>query len=147
MESLESGDAGLDERWRLTLPGIDCLLEDFGFDLTAKHALLDEVRSRFAKEFRVNAGTSRQLGEEFRPERNNLEELLDLRQDPDNPLRPGIETFQRRARRWAPTIAELQAHERAGRLSVSLAELAASYIHMHTNRLLRSAHRAGNGDL
>ena len=142
MESLESGEAGLDERWRLTLRGIDCLLQDFGFDLTAKHALLVDVRNRFAKEFRVNAQTRRQLGEKFRPERNNLEELLDLSGDTSNPLGPGIEIFQRRSRVWAPVIAELQACERAGPLSVSLPELAASYMHMHANRLLRSAHRA-----
>ena len=30
----------------------------------------------------------------------------------------------------------------ARRLSVPLAELAVSYLHMHANRLLRSAHRA-----
>jgi thiopeptide-type bacteriocin biosynthesis protein len=39
-------------------------------------------------------------------------------------------------------VAELKACETAGRLSRPLTELASSYIHMHANRMLRSAQRA-----
>jgi hypothetical protein len=38
-------------------------------------------------------------------------------------------------------MAELKSCARAGRLSLALTELAPSYLHMHANRLLRSAHR------
>jgi hypothetical protein len=39
-------------------------------------------------------------------------------------------------------LAELRSGVRAGRLTVPRAELAVGYLHMHANRLLRSAHRA-----
>jgi hypothetical protein len=42
----------------------------------------------------------------------------------------------------APSMAELKQRERAGRLSQSLVQLAASFMHMHANRLLQSAARA-----
>jgi thiopeptide-type bacteriocin biosynthesis protein len=54
----------------------------------------------------------------------------------------GLEVFRRRSERLAPVVAELMSRARAGGLSVPLAELAPSYLHMHANRLLRSAHRA-----
>jgi hypothetical protein len=41
-----------------------------------------------------------------------------------------------------PIVDELRSCARAGRLTVPLPELAVSYLHMHANRLLRSAHRA-----
>ena len=39
-------------------------------------------------------------------------------------------------------VAELKACEQAGELTLPLAELAPSALHMHANRLLRSAQRA-----
>jgi hypothetical protein len=50
--------------------------------------------------------------------------------------------LRRRSERLAPVMAELRACARSGQLSVPLAGLAASYLHMHANRLLRSAQRA-----
>jgi thiopeptide-type bacteriocin biosynthesis protein len=142
IELLEPGDAGLDERWRLVLLGIDCLLEDFGFDLEAKQALIEEVRERFAKEFRVDQQVTGQLAGRFRKERKGLEVLLDPAQRSESPLLPGIEILRRRSLRWAPAISEIKSCAQAGRLLVSLGELAASHAHMHANRLLRSAQRA-----
>ena len=124
------------------LRGNDCLLDDLGFDLKAKWALLDEFRKGFAKEFRADEQFIGLLGDRFREERRGLEALLDPAYDAENPLWPGIEVFQRRSRLWASTMTELKACALAGQLSVSFNELAASLMHMHANRLLRSAHRA-----
>jgi hypothetical protein len=41
-----------------------------------------------------------------------------------------------------PIVDELRSYARAGRLTVPLPELAVSYLHMHANRVLRSAHQA-----
>ncbi len=54
---------------------------------------------------------------------------------------PGLDLFRGRSERLAPIIAELKSCEEEGRLSVPLRELVLSYIHMHANRLLRSAQR------
>ena len=137
IEMLEPGDEGLDERWRLTLRGIDALLNDFGFDLNAKLTVMKQARESFGKEFRVDKNFEGQLSEKFRKERKNLESLLNSDYDEDDPLSPGFEILQRRSERFAPIIAELKSCA----LSVSPAELALSYAHMHANRLLRSAMR------
>lgn len=140
IDMLEPGDAGADERWRLTLCGMDMLLDDFGFDISAKLALINDVRSAFAKEF----GVDKELGglsKQFRGERKSLETLLDSERMENHPLAPGVEVFRRRSEKSKPVIAELKSLEEAGMLSISLEELSLSYIHMHANRLLRSAHR------
>lgn len=137
---LEPGDAGADERWRLTLSGIDRLLTDFGFDPKNKCAIMKQARERFGKEFRVEKYVVGQLSEKFRKERKSLEELLRAGID-DHPLAPGLELFRGRSERLAPIVAELKSCEEEGRVSVPLRELVLSYIHMHANRLLRSAQR------
>ena len=50
--------------------------------------------------------------------------------------------LRRRSERLAPLCAELRARAAAGRLNQSLADLAPSFIHMHVNRMIRSAARA-----
>jgi thiopeptide-type bacteriocin biosynthesis protein len=142
VEMLDPGDEGADERWRLTVRGIDTLLEDLGFDLETKRVLLERVREQFAKEFRAGRDLKRQLGQKFEKERKALEALLDRASDTESPLSLGLEALARRSERLAPLVAELRACEQAGRLSRTLVELAQSYIHMHANRLLRAAHRA-----
>ena len=142
IENLELGDAGLDERWRLVLRGIDALLQDLGFDPATKFAVIRKARAAFAKEIRVDGRLKGQIGDRFRKERKRLEALLDPSQDAESALSSGFEIFRHRSARLAPIVAELKASEAEGRLSLSLHELAHNYIHMHANRLLRSAHRA-----
>jgi class I lanthipeptide synthase len=141
IESLEPGDAGADERWRLTVYGIDRLLADFGFDLTMRHSILKNARDVFAKEFRVEKNLWSQLSDRFRKERRELRTLLDASPDSDHPLAPGVEILHQRSRNLANIVSELRSHDRKGGLSLSLPELMPSYIHMHANRLLRSAQR------
>jgi thiopeptide-type bacteriocin biosynthesis protein len=140
--ALLAGDAGSDARWRLTLRGMDQLLDDLGFDLAAKRALLRNVRDGFAAEFAVDGAFDKALGDKFRKERASLEALLDRRNDPTSDLAPGFELFATRSEALRPVAKELRAREAAGHLGLSVAELAASYLHMHANRLLRSAARA-----
>jgi thiopeptide-type bacteriocin biosynthesis protein len=141
MELLEPGDTGLDERWRLALRGMHMILDDLGLDLEARYQLLKNVRKAFAREFRADEQFIGQVGNRFRKERKNLEALLDPMHDAESPLWPGIEILQRRSQQWVATMVELKAGAQAGLLSASLTELAASYMHMHANRLLRSAQR------
>jgi thiopeptide-type bacteriocin biosynthesis protein len=129
-------------RWRLALLGMDRLLDDLGFDPDTRPAVIRRARDAFAAEFRADAEFSHQLGTKFRPERAGLVALLDPTPETDTPLAFGLEVLRRRSQRLAPVLAELKACARAGRLTVPLPELAVSFLHMHANRLLRSAHRA-----
>jgi thiopeptide-type bacteriocin biosynthesis protein len=135
-------DARGDVRWRLALLGMHCLLTDLDFDLDTRRAVIGQARAAFAAEFHAGADVRHQLGSRFRPERERLESLLGPVPRGGDGLVPGLEVFRRRSQELAPVMAELKAGARAGRLSVPLAELAPSYLHLHANRLLRSAHRA-----
>jgi lantibiotic biosynthesis protein len=144
VESLE-GLEGADARWRLALRGIDQLLADLGFAGRDKLALLKTMQESSAREVKADAGFVHQLAERLRQERRALEILLEPEAgpwDPADPLAPGLAALAERSRRLVPIAAELQARERAGRLTVPLADLALSLVHMFANRLLRSEGRA-----
>jgi len=134
------GDEGLDARWRLTLYGIDRLLDDFGFDFDRRRAWARSCRDGFAREFGLQSPAKRVLGERFRAERGALEQLLELKEGVDHPLAPGVELLRERSRRLAPVVEQLR--EREHLLSVPFDNLLRSYAHMHANRLLRGAPRA-----
>jgi class I lanthipeptide synthase len=134
------GDEGLDARWRLTLYGIDRLLDDFGLDVEHRRAWARSCRDGFAREFDVQGPAKRALGERYRAERKALEELLELEEGANHPLSPGVNLLRERSRRLAPVVERLR--EREQQLSVPLEGLLMSYAHMHANRLLRGAHRA-----
>ena len=139
-----AGDAGSDARWRLALRGTDQLLDDLGFDLPARLELMRRIRDAFAREHRAETsiGFQRGLGDKYRKERAALDPLLDPARDADSELAPGLERLVARSTANAPIIAELRSAAARGALAVPLSELAGSYIHMHINRLIRSAQRA-----
>jgi len=139
-----AGDAGIDARWRLALRGIDQLLDDLGFDLAVRLTLMRRIRDSFAREHRVETAVmfQRGLGAKYRKERAALDGLLDRARDADSDFQPGFERFAQRSADFAPIIAELRDAEQQGALTTSLLDLASSYIHMHVNRLIRSAQRA-----
>ena len=140
LDALAAGHEGARQRWRLAVLGIDRLLADFGFSVDAKHAVLEQLRSSFAGFCGADRNVSRQLGEKFRQERKPLEALLAGEEHEDAAIVRGAAALDRRSARLAPVIAALKRHEKKGRLAVSLRELLPEYIHMHTNRLLRTAH-------
>ena len=141
VELISPDDAGLDQRWRLTLRGMDQLLGDLAFDVEAKLAILESARRTFAAEFRVDGPFKGQIGERFRQEQPALAELLDRSHDAASPLAPGFEVLASRSDALRPVAAELIVRDRARRLSPPLRDVAASYLHMHANRLLQSASR------
>jgi thiopeptide-type bacteriocin biosynthesis protein len=135
IEMLEPGAAGLDERWRLVCAGIDMLLNDFGLSLKEKYELLRGVRDGFAREHHADKNFHGRLGEKYRQERKALGELLEY--SDTHPLAPGFEVFRQRSQALAPLSEQL----RAATLTASVNDILASYLHLHANRLLRSAQR------
>ena len=129
----------LDERWRFTLLGMDLLLQDLRLDLPQRRAIIEQQRAGFGAEFGVGTLVERVLGQKFRKERSRIDSLMTLPAHPAS--QHAREVFRERSRRLAPIVDELVALEQSGQLAVPIAELAKSYIHMHANRLLRSAPR------
>jgi thiopeptide-type bacteriocin biosynthesis protein len=132
----------LDVRWRLALCGVDRLLNDFGLHLTGKLQLVQRLREAYGREFQIAAECERQLSVKYRDVRRAVESLVAAAGEPGQVGLPGLDIFRQRSATIAPYIAELKHRERAGRLSQALYQLAASCVHMHTNRLLQSAGRA-----
>jgi thiopeptide-type bacteriocin biosynthesis protein len=141
LDQLAPGDRGLDQRWRLTLRGIDLLLVSFGMDLAAKQTVIAQARSTFEREFRVDRTLRRQIGARFRLERGALARLLSWTPETGDSLAPGCRALAARSTRLRGIVDELLAQERAGRLSRPLNQWVASVVHMHVNRLVRGLPR------
>jgi thiopeptide-type bacteriocin biosynthesis protein len=141
VQSLE-GDEGADARWRLALLGTDLLLSELGLDAAGKISVLARLRESYLREFGGSKDLRVQLDQKFRAERRSLEALLDLRQAEESALAPGIAALLERGERSAPDMAELKRLEAEGRLGAPISDLAFSYVHMHVNRMIRSAARA-----
>jgi len=137
---LEPGDEGLDQRWRLTMSGIDALLTDFGLGLDSKCALFQQT-SGLVKEGHVDKRLKSELSEKFRKERKGLQDLLNPACDAVNLLSQGFDILRQRSEQITPIVTQLNACERAGRLLVSVKDFVLSCAHMYANRLLRSVHR------
>jgi len=141
VEQLE-GDEGATARWQLTLRGIDLLLDDLGLSGEGKLDVLERMQRAYALEFGVEGGFRKQLGGRLRQLRDAIESVLDPAPSADHPLAPGFAALAGRSRALLPVVAELRRREAAGRLIQPLADLAPSFVHMFTNRLLRSDGRA-----
>lgn len=141
VELLE-GDEGAEARWRLAVYGTDLLLDDLGFDAEGKRAVLGRVRESFFKEFGGGKPLRLQLDRKQRAERRALEALLDPANHEQSDLAPGLAILNRRSQSNAALIAELRHLEQEGRLAPPVAQIAPSLVHMHVNRLIRSAQRA-----
>jgi thiopeptide-type bacteriocin biosynthesis protein len=135
------GDEGLEWRWKLALWGVDLLLDALGLDLEAKRAWARGRRAAFAREFRADSRLTRQLGEKFRTERAGLVELRRLLAADEGLAYPAVRALRERSAGLVEVTGELRELAPAGGLAAPLPDLAASYAHMHVNRMLRSAQR------
>jgi lantibiotic biosynthesis protein len=140
--ALLSGDEGMDARWRLTLRGSDMLLDDLGLSWDERRKAMRSLRDAYRIEHRVDATLRRQVGERFRRESASLVDLVRRSNDAASDLSPGLDVLAARSARIRPLGEELRALGDAGRLVTPLPDIARSLVHMHANRLLRSAQRA-----
>jgi thiopeptide-type bacteriocin biosynthesis protein len=143
------GDAGAAARWQLTLLGIDRWLDDLGLDLgldlDRRLAVVRAQRDGLAAELGGGKELRLSLDRKFRAERTRLTDLLTGAigdGDGDDAWERGRAVFRRRAERTAAPLAELATLEADGRLAIPRADLAASLVHLHANRMLRAGARA-----
>lgn len=167
-----TGDINADGRWQMAVIGTDALLDDLGFDLEQKFALMSAMRDGFGAEFHADPNFYRRIGAPFRERQKPLRELMgwDFRSlepvSDDRFERAGDErgadegeedfwedeselaqracglALRRRSERIMTIGAELRRRAERGSLDASPTDLAPSYVHMYINRLLRSAQRA-----
>ena len=141
LESLE-GDAGADATWRLALRGIDRLMDDLGLSLVEKLVTMTVARDGFGAEVGMDTTLQKKLGEKYRSHKAEITSLLETpADDPDHMFGPAFQMIAERSRVQAPLAAHLRQLEADGELRSPVLELAHSFIHMHVNRMIRSAAR------
>jgi thiopeptide-type bacteriocin biosynthesis protein len=121
---------------------MDLLLEDCGQDLPARHRVVKRLADAYGKEFGVRGATKAEILKRYRERRRSIDELLQPGTSDGHPLAAGLDALSQRSTRLAATFQELRERSAAGRLGRPLPEVAESLLHMHANRLLRSAARA-----
>ncbi len=136
-----TGDDGLDARWRFACRSMETALDDLGLDLARKHALFGTLARGYGAEFRIDSNFRRRMMDRYRTERGTIEAWAESRTDDALAARAGA-LLQERAHASRPACEELIRRSQSGELSHPLEEIAGSLLHMHANRILRSAQRA-----
>jgi thiopeptide-type bacteriocin biosynthesis protein len=135
-------DSGADLRWRLALKGMDVLLDALGMSLEQKLEFAEQSRKGYGAEFQVNKTLEVQLGVRYRRSSRELEALLTAPETAPEVLQEALAAFTRHGARLRAVAGKLRQAEQAGALTMTLGELAGSYLHMHVNRLLPEEQRA-----
>lgn len=128
-------------RWHLGFLSVDTLLAGLGLDMSARRRLVNNLGKAQEEKFSINQRYKKQLSEKFRAERDRLEALLATCGNGELPAqaRSALALF---AGRLESVRAQIEHARQAGELHKSIADLAGSYVHMHLNRLFRSAANA-----
>lgn len=136
LAALPRGD-GLDTRFRLAGLGMHRLLEDFGLSLQERILLLAELRDALSRDLGVEQWFRVQSGTAYRKERKGLEALL-AGHSTNEPLGALGRHFESRSECNREPVAGLRGLDLPPRRLDSIVQ---SLLHMHANRMLRSAHR------
>jgi thiopeptide-type bacteriocin biosynthesis protein len=128
---LLEGEEGENFRWLLAARGTDMLLQDFGYTLSQKAALLKRIQKHFFEEFGGDKTLQTQLNDKYRQHMRRLSSFLDPQQDVSNEIEEATALFCTRSERIRTAIKGVTA----------LDELLPSYIHMFLNRILLSNQR------
>ncbi|MGZ3439615.1 MAG: lantibiotic dehydratase [Polyangia bacterium] len=123
-------------RWRVALMSMAALLDDFGLELDRRRDLVARERDRWARTLGAGAEVARQLGENYRRIRVETEQLLRC---PPQVYEHCVAAIRRRSGVARNVAAQLRQLEQHGALSLPIAEIAASHLHMAANRLFRSS--------
>lgn len=137
-----SGDEDLDLRWRVGLMSIDQLLTDYGLGDPEKLVAIESWRDGFQQEFKINAQGKKQLSDKFRKERSKLEPMFEDSPEQSGKWQFARQILARRSIRVRESLRGLRALAAEGKLEADVVDLAASFSHMHVNRLMCSSQRA-----
>jgi thiopeptide-type bacteriocin biosynthesis protein len=122
--------------WMIAVRSTHQLLEDLQIDPDHALTILTELRESLARRLKMDAELERELSRLFRTERSRIEELLDRKRDRTHPLASSLRALARRSRAIGPLSGKLQTLANANRLTLPIAQLAKSFVHMHLNRML-----------
>lgn len=121
-------------RWLAALLGMDRMLDDAGFSGPERLSWLETQRDAFVAEFGMSTPQLRVMGARYR---GHQDMITNARSAAGSQL---DDIYQGRSRETANAWTEIRALDSAGRLTVPMSSLVASFLHMHVNRMI--AHSA-----
>jgi thiopeptide-type bacteriocin biosynthesis protein len=135
-------DEGAQLRWKLAFCGADRLMAALGLDTVAKKALVEQLRGAREQAWITDGAYRQQVARAFRAlhGRQTLEAVLDGTNDAGLLPPEAMASFQRFEGQLQILRQQWRDLEETDRLGAPLPEIAASLVHMHLNRLLRSCH-------
>jgi thiopeptide-type bacteriocin biosynthesis protein len=129
-------------RWQSACYSVDRLLSGLGFNTNEKRQIVNKSGKYYEKNFSVDQRYKKQISDKFRNERSTLEKIVAGSEELDT-FPPGIHyAIAAYAERIKTIRADLEAKSATGELTQPISEMASSYVHMHLNRLFRSAQNA-----
>ena len=137
----DAESASMDKRWLLTLLGLRDLLVDLGFDSAERLRIAQRCKQAFAAEHRADTGLTKAIGAHFRTHRSAIDQLM-AGDAAGAPEARALAVFAARRLELGPWSDRLRDLERDGLLLEPRLDLAASFLHMHANRMLVTRARA-----
>ncbi|MFD2784197.1 lantibiotic dehydratase [Hymenobacter rubripertinctus] len=129
-------------RWLLGLRGIDILLDDFGYTLLEKHALLDKLQMDFKHEFKATSTQARKvLASKFRKEVKQIEIVMQTTYDATHPMAKAFHLLDTRSYNSKSAINNLRANWNNSLSANEQQRRLSDYLHMFLNRIFRSNSR------
>lgn len=129
-------------RWHMAVVSVDSLLNGLGLDLSNRRKLLNDVGRMQEQRFGVQQSYRQQVSEKFRNQRHRLESLVEATDDSSGFPAPAQAALAGFADQMKTIHSELDDARKAGTLAKPIEDLAGSYVHMHLNRMFRSAANA-----
>lgn len=123
------------EKWMAGMASIDTFLEVFGYDLSQKKTLTEQLRTAFFNEFGVNATTKKELSAKYRNHKTEIERFMKSDAD-SNTL---ISVLQERNSSLTAPVSVILEHWKSDPIRIN--DVLGSYIHMMMNRLFDSNNR------
>lgn len=137
----DKGDMSEHIRWKFGLRAIDRLLSDFGMSLDEKLDAIIKLRDSFNSEFGVEKYLRKQLNDNYRDSRKDIEELMSEDSGYEyTQVFNGLLDFK--SNMTKPLISELLNPHSEQALKIDKIGYIASLSHMMLNRLFRSNQRA-----
>jgi lantibiotic biosynthesis protein len=132
------GTEASDARWLATLAGIDGLLDGGGLPVNQRARWLESARDGFEARFETRGRQRTVVGERFRRSRRAIDDLCDGRPGP-GALSVATAAFARREADSGAAWRHIAAIEDGSALAVTRRQLLRSLVHMHVNRMTRTA--------
>lgn len=122
-------------RWLFSLKAIDALLDNFNYELEAKHRLVKAMADDFGKEFSINEPVIQQFSDKYRKSKNGIVEFMQGKDGFAEPLYSIIGSNNEKVKRVAVLFLGLCPNtERRD-------EIMRSLIHMTMNRIFIAQQR------